>query len=479
MNRLTTTLAALVALLVAGTASATAPTITGTGDLTGGLNNSKMWAVTADGSTSVGQSNDATTERAVKYGSSLSTVFSGQCDGGDLAHAHGAALVSTTLHVVGHCGVSAAGAFYHNGSTLKIVDSEGAFYAIDEDATLAVGERIDGLYVNVPVVYDIAADTLTDLPCKSDDCDTYMGIAYGISPDGTLIVGADGAPGSHHAVYWKKVSGSWTRYELDPDGQAPTGANCIAYDAADPSHSGDIIVGACEYTSGTPQDWLIALWDDVSGHDATVLDDMVATMDDCIGYAIANEASHSGGLAVAGDCNGDAVYWTPGLVKPVTMEALIKAGGTSFTDWDGLWFAYGISSDGLTVVGYGDNDSADDEGFIVDLTTDLDNDGDLDNDDNCLVVSNASQADSDSDGYGDACDADYDNNGIVDAFDYLDFAYCYNNGIGATMPKSGESCALADHKDDGVLGGSDSLLYGAQSVRGEEGPSCSDSPGGC
>lgn len=49
--------------------------------------------------------------------------------------------------------------------------------------------------------------------------------------------------------------------------------------------------------------------------------------------------------------------------------------------------------------------------------TDVDGDGMSDQLDNCTMIANAEQLDSDADGYGNVCDADFNNNGIVDPFD--------------------------------------------------------------
>ena len=46
-------------------------------------------------------------------------------------------------------------------------------------------------------------------------------------------------------------------------------------------------------------------------------------------------------------------------------------------------------------------------------STDTDGDGIADELDNCLNKSNPAQIDTNSDGYGNACDADYNNDGVI------------------------------------------------------------------
>lgn len=53
--------------------------------------------------------------------------------------------------------------------------------------------------------------------------------------------------------------------------------------------------------------------------------------------------------------------------------------------------------------------------------TDTDGDGIDDNSDNCCIVSNATQIDTDGDGHGNACDADFQNNCLTNIFDLFDF----------------------------------------------------------
>jgi hypothetical protein len=54
--------------------------------------------------------------------------------------------------------------------------------------------------------------------------------------------------------------------------------------------------------------------------------------------------------------------------------------------------------------------------------SDADSDGIVDNVDNCILIANAEQTDTDNDGYGNACDADYNNDCIVNFIDISQFA---------------------------------------------------------
>jgi hypothetical protein len=97
--------------------------------------------------------------------------------------------------------------------------------------------------------------------------------------------------------------------------------------------------------------------------------------------------------------------------------------------------------------------------------SDADGDGLCDDGDNCLDAANPSQIDSNRDGFGNACDADYDDDGVVGTPDQLVFA-------GAFGAREGEAAfrAEADANDDAVIGIPDFLLLGAH-FGGPPGPS--------
>ncbi len=92
---------------------------------------------------------------------------------------------------------------------------------------------------------------------------------------------------------------------------------------------------------------------------------------------------------------------------------------------------------------------------------DADGDGVLDDVDNCLEKSNALQVDTDGDGCGNACDADYDQTGSVGGPDWNIF----QANLGVANP-------LTDHDEDGgVTDGSDFGVFKKLFLRNVPGPS--------
>ncbi len=83
-----------------------------------------------------------------------------------------------------------------------------------------------------------------------------------------------------------------------------------------------------------------------------------------------------------------------------------------------------------------------DNGFACDVfgLTDVDGDGVTDGSDNCTLVANASQLDVDVDGYGNICDPDFNNDGVVNFSDISSFANVFNT-----------TDALADLNGDGAV----------------------------
>ncbi|MFK7897811.1 MAG: thrombospondin type 3 repeat-containing protein [Myxococcota bacterium] len=106
-----------------------------------------------------------------------------------------------------------------------------------------------------------------------------------------------------------------------------------------------------------------------------------------------------------------------------------------------------------------------------------DADGDLvpDEFDNCLAAANgpndaSNQTDCDSDGYGDVCDADYDQNGVTSV---TDFGY-FLTVFGASFPPGFFDCR--DHDANGTITASDFGAYLSQfgNPPGPSGLPCAD-----
>jgi hypothetical protein len=83
--------------------------------------------------------------------------------------------------------------------------------------------------------------------------------------------------------------------------------------------------------------------------------------------------------------------------------------------------------------------------IVKGTSSDLDSDGVSDADDNCLDLANASQCDSDLDGFGNLCDADYDNDGTTGIPDFNTF----RANMGLAVPPGDPD---TDHNCDGTVG---------------------------
>ncbi len=89
---------------------------------------------------------------------------------------------------------------------------------------------------------------------------------------------------------------------------------------------------------------------------------------------------------------------------------------------------------------------------------DADGDGIPDGADNCTAVANL-QLDADGDGCGNACDADFDQNGVVGGSDFSVVRQCFGKIWPATGPAEDPTCAESDLNEDGVVGSPDFILF--------------------
>ncbi len=140
------------------------------------------------------------------------------------------------------------------------------------------------------------------------------------------------------------------------------------------------------------------------------------------------------------------------------------------TDSDGLCDAGDPDDDNDGVPDTGDNCPATPTGAAVDANgcalsqLDTDGDGVTDDLDNCTLVANADQRDTNADGYGNICDADFTGDLLVNLSDYSVF----RSAFGTADPD-------ADFNGDGVVNLSDYSIFRA-SFGKAPGPSCCGTP---
>jgi hypothetical protein len=103
---------------------------------------------------------------------------------------------------------------------------------------------------------------------------------------------------------------------------------------------------------------------------------------------------------------------------------------------------------------------------------DVDGDGTPDLRDNCIEVPNPSQLDVDYDGFGNACDADYNNDGVVGAPDFNQLKPAFGAVLGDALYD-----VLLDHNGDGAIGAPDVNVLRASfsSPPGPSGLACAGS----
>lgn len=288
-------------------------------------------------------------------------------------------------------------------------DLEGRLLAIDGSGTFAVGwSTVPDVCPGFPfwatrhAVYWDGGPAVVDLgvPAGSDGCAID---ALGVNDHGTVtIVGQDfglGGVGTY-AFTWTSLGGIqrlpdlaggpvWGRgWDVSDDG------TYVAGQAQD-----DTTRQAVRWTNGGAPEVVGSLGPGCFGE----------------AYGI----SCDGKRIVGYSCN-EPFIWEEGT-GTLNLEPYLNAIGAAIPGLD-MGAVRGISCDGLTVVGDGTPTP-----WVLELPAgplglDTDSDGVPDPLDNCTERANPAQEDCNDDGFGDACDCDFNDNGACDGDDYIAFS---------------------------------------------------------
>jgi probable HAF family extracellular repeat protein len=280
-------------------------------------------------------------------------------------------------------------------------------YGINEDGSVIVGLGWDGCQARAFRWDENAgmADLGSFIVGRSSR-------ANAVNADGSVIVGWDDAEdGSRRGARW--VNG------VESLLAAPGGAFLGGAEAVTPD--GRVVVGG---NAGGLQYNQAYRWTEEHGGE---LIGMLPNDDPLAGayaFAVSDDGRIVGGAS--GAEGREAFLWTrtTGMFK--FQDYLADLGAEGLDGWI-LDTILAISSDGTRIAGWGYRGQPPFgrvQGFVVEGLppfADTDADSVLDPVDNCTLLRNADQRDTDGDLYGNRCDPDFDNDGIVDRddLDYL------------------------------------------------------------
>jgi len=143
---------------------------------------------------------------------------------------------------------------------------------------------------------------------------------------------------------------------------------------------------------------------------------------------------------------------TPATVNGINMDAVglsFTSSNTSVATVDAGGYVHAVAPGTTTLTTYYDGKKRTDT-FTV--AADTDTDGVIDPFDNCIDVANPDQVDADSDGYGNPCDGDLNNNGFTNSQDYVLFRARLGNS--GTAPYD-----IADFNTNGFVNSQDYILF--------------------
>ena len=227
----------------------------------------------------------------------------------------------------------------------------------------------------------------------------FLGLALGVSTDGSVIVGSSDSSAGSEAFMWTAAGGMLSIGDL-PGGSTDSEAAAV-------NNDGSVIVGKGRNATATHA----FRW---TGGVMTDLGDLPGGIDLSKALGVSGDGSIVVGQAA--DASGLVAFiWDASNGMRSLKSMLAAAGTTGLAGWT-LRSANAISADGKVVVGTGINPSGNTEGWIV--------------------------------RFPDTCPADFNGDGFVDGFDYDDFVACFE---GDACPPGQD----ADFNGDGFPDGFD------------------------
>ena len=177
---------------------------------------------------------------------------------------------------------------------------------------------------------------------------SFYSTAWGVSADGTIVVGQGTGDSGTQAFVWDGTNG------MDGLGDLPGGSFNSSAQAV--SADGSIIVGWGRSEPGKEA----FVWDSVNGMRG--LGDLSGGVFDSVAYGVSRDGSRIVGTGKS-DSGSEAFIWDE-VNGMRSLKDVLTDLGLDLTGWS-LWDAYRISDDGKTISGRGQNPDGNSEAWIA------------------------------------------------------------------------------------------------------------------
>jgi len=312
------------------------------GDLEGGSYFSRAMDVSADGSVVIGEGASSLGDESFRWTKSQGIEGLGFVGQAYAVSSDGSVIVGHSVHRAFRW--TEAQGMENLGSLTGGYDSEA--WDVSSDGSVVVGLRDsdDGL----KAFRWTQAQGMEDLEDFPGGDNKY---ARGVSSDGSVIVGGSNTDEGMRAFRWTGEGG------MEDLGTLTGWHNSEAWDV---SSDGSVVVGVSETYS-----WPEAFrWTEEGGMEG--LGSIPGGGHSSIAYGVSSDGSVIVGMSGYTNSGNKAFIWDHANGMQSLQDVLIDDYFLDLTGWE-LLSAYGCSSDGLTIVGYGINPDGYNEAWIAEL----------------------------------------------------------------------------------------------------------------